>query len=83
MNNTQRKFLVEKIQEKTKLKIEELRKQKIDYPNASNYFFKAALTDTLEIQPIEHIKSVLKEKAKSSKYDTCREHIFHTYLILF
>lgn len=69
MNNTQRKFLVEKIQEKTKQKIDELGKEKISYPNASNYFFKAALTDTLELRSPEHIKSVLKEKAKTSKHD--------------
>lgn len=63
MNNTQRKFLIEKIQQETKKKIEELKKSKKEYPNASNYVFKAVLDGTLEIQPKEVILTVLKDRA--------------------
>lgn len=63
MNSTQRKFLIEKIQQETKKRIEELRKSKKEYPNASNYVFKAILDGTLELQPKEHTLSILKERA--------------------
>ena len=53
MNTAQRKFLVEKIQEETKRKIELLRKDKLDYPNASNYVFKAILDGSLKLQSSE------------------------------
>ena len=66
MNSTQRKFLIAKIQEETKKRIEELKKQKLEYPSASNYIFKAILDNTLEIQPHEHIINVLKERALRS-----------------
>lgn len=67
MNNTQRKFLIEKIQEKTKAKIEALKKERMDYPNASNYFFKAIMNDTLELRSPEIIKSALKLKALNAR----------------
>lgn len=67
MNTTQRKFLIEKIQEETKKRIEMLKKQKLDHPSASNYVFKAILDGTLELQSSEHILGVLKERALKSK----------------
>lgn len=67
MNQTQRKFLIEKIQSETKKKIEKLRSKKLAYPSASNYVFKAIMNDSLEIQSPEHILSVLKERALKSK----------------
>lgn len=67
MNATQRKFLVEKIQKKVKDKIEELRRDKFDYPSASNYIFKAILNDTLELQDNATILKALKDKAIKSK----------------
>lgn len=66
MNSTQRKFLIDKIQEETKKKIEELKKQKLEFPSASNYVFKAILDGTLELQPQEHILEVLKQRALKS-----------------
>ena len=66
MNSTQRKFLIDKIQEETKKRIEELKKQKAEFPSASNYIFKAILDGTLELQPHEHILSVLRERALKS-----------------
>lgn len=67
MNAQQRKFLIDKIQDKTKKKIEELRSSKLEYPSASNYIFKAILNDELEIQPSNIILKALKDKAIRAK----------------
>jgi hypothetical protein len=67
MNATQRKFLVDKINEKTKKKIGELKKKRLEYPSASNYIFKAILNDELELQPKEVILAALKKKAMNAK----------------
>ena len=56
MNAVQRKFLIEKIQQKVKDKISELEKTLLEYPSASNYIFKACLNDELELQSPEIIK---------------------------
>jgi len=39
----------------------------MDYPSIDNYMFKAALTDSLELQPSEVILSALKAKAIRAK----------------
>lgn len=70
MNQTQRKFLIEKIQEETKKRIDILNGTKKELPSASNYIFKAILNDTLELQPKEHILTILKERALKSKEGT-------------
>ena len=67
MNTTQRKFLIERIQQKTKDKIKELDKCIINYPSIDNYIFKIILTDNLELQPSEVILSSLKAKAIRAK----------------
>jgi hypothetical protein len=67
MNQTQRKYLIDKITSRTKQKIEELKKGKLDMPNASNWVFKALLSDNLEIQSQEHILQALKTKALASR----------------
>jgi len=67
MNTTQRKFLVDRIQQKIKEKIEALKKQKKDYPSASNYIFRAALNNTLQIQPSDVIIEAIKRKAMNAK----------------
>ena len=63
MNQVQRKFIIERIQVKVKTRIEELNKQKLGYPSASNYFFKAILTDKLQLQSVETILAAIKRKA--------------------
>lgn len=70
MNTTQRKFLVDKIQEETKKRIESLKNQRLAPPSASNYVFKAILDGTLKLQPNEHILGVLGERALNSKEGT-------------
>lgn len=67
MNTAQRKFLLERIQQKAKEKIEELKNGRIAYPSIDNYIFKAILTDNLELQPNEIILSALKAKAVRAK----------------
>jgi hypothetical protein len=49
MNATQRKFLVDKINEKTKKRISELKSTRLDHPSSSNYIFRAILNDELEL----------------------------------
>lgn len=66
MNSSQRKFLIEKIQGETKKKIEALKKQKLEYPSASNYIFKAILDGNIQLQSHEHILEVLKQRALKS-----------------
>lgn len=67
MNQAQRKYLIDKISEKTKSKIKELSDQKISLPSASNWIFKAILSDNLQIQSQDHILNALKTKALASK----------------
>jgi hypothetical protein len=67
MNATQRKFLVEKLQEQTKKKISDLKDSKQKYPSASNYIFKAVMNDTIELQSEAEIIQALKQKALNAK----------------
>lgn len=67
MNTAQRKFLIERIQQKVKERIEELKKTRLEYPSASNFIFKAILNDKLELQPKEVTLEALKKKALNAK----------------
>ena len=67
MNSTQRKFLVERIQQKVKARIEDLRNTQLRYPSASNFIFKAILNGELKLQESDVILSALKEKALKAK----------------
>ena len=67
MNTVQRKFVIEKITEKSKNKIRELEEERMDYPSASNYIFKAVLNDTIEIADKKTIIKALKERALKAK----------------
>jgi hypothetical protein len=67
MNAVQRKFLIEKIQQKVKDKISELEKTLLEYPSASNYIFKSCLNNELELQSPEIIKEAIKKKALAAK----------------
>ena len=67
MNTAQRKFLIERIQQKVKDKIEQLKSSLKEYPSASNYIFKSIMNDQLELQPKEVILNALKQKALKSK----------------
>ena len=67
MNTAQRKFLIERIQQKVKNKIEELKKTLLERPSASNYIFKAVLNGELELQPKEVTLEAIKRKALKAK----------------
>jgi hypothetical protein len=66
MNSQQRKFLIEKIQENIKKQISSLKESKLEYPSASNYFFKAILEGKLQLQPDDVTLESLKQKALKS-----------------
>jgi len=67
MNQTQRKFLIERIQQKTKEKIEALKKTKWEYPNRSTYLFQAIMQGTLKLKSQEQILEAIRAKALSAK----------------
>lgn len=67
MNATQRKFLIEKIQDKTKKTIEVLKNSRLSYPSASNHIFRAILNDNLKLQHESVIMQALKTKALNAK----------------
>jgi hypothetical protein len=67
MNSAQRKFLIEKIQSKVKERIEVLKKQRMEYPSASNYLFKAIMNNTLFLKSTEDILDAIKRKALAAK----------------
>lgn len=67
MNSTQRKFLVERIQQKVKARIEDLRNTQLRCPSASNFIFKAILNGELKLQESDVILSALREKALKAK----------------
>ena len=70
MNAQQRKFLVDRITDKTKKKISELRDQEIRFPSASNYIFKAALNGELKLKPDAHTIAAIHKKALVAKEGT-------------
>lgn len=67
MNTAQRKFLIERIQQKTKDRIELLKKELLNFPSASNFIFKAILNGNLELQSNEVILEAIKKKALNAK----------------
>lgn len=67
MNAQQRKYLIERITEKTKARIKMLEETKERYPSAPNYLFKAILNGTLKLKPQEHTLEALKNRALKAK----------------
>ena len=67
MNQTQRKFLIERIQKTVRESIKVLEGTKMKYPSASNYIFRAILNNNLKLQPKEVISKALKDKALKAK----------------
>lgn len=64
MNQAQRKFLIEKIEANVKARTDELKHSNIEQPpSLENYFYGLALSGKLEIQPQEHIKKVMSDRA--------------------
>lgn len=64
MNQSQRKFLIDKIESNVKQQIDLMKSETIQQPpSLENYFYGLAISKKLEIMPIEHIKQVVCEKA--------------------
>jgi len=67
MNQTQRSFLIKKIEENIKHKIKALEDSKPEYPSLNNYLLHAVMSGNFELQPIEEIKKILLQKALNAK----------------
>lgn len=67
MNQTQRSFLIKKIEETSKIHIDALKSSRKEYPNLNNYLLHEVMSDRILLQNIEHIKSAIKRKALNAK----------------
>lgn len=67
MNNTQRKFLIEKIQTATNDKIKILEKTREKYPSFSNYMYKSVMNGELIMKKSNIILEAIKNKALKAK----------------
>jgi hypothetical protein len=63
MNSTQRKFLVDKITERTKAKISDLRNSIPEAVSLNVYMLHKVMSNDFEIKPIEELKKIVLEKA--------------------
>jgi hypothetical protein len=64
MNQAQRKFLIDRIEANVKAQIDALNHSDTEQPpSLENYFYGLALSGKLEIQPQEHIKKVMSDRA--------------------
>lgn len=70
MNQAQRTFLIKKIEETTKKKVEELKKQVPEHPSISNYLFHAVMKNEFELQSIDSLKEIIRNKALNAKEDS-------------
>lgn len=67
MNQSQRSFLIKKIQENVDNRIRLMRASKPEHPDMANYIFHAVMSNTLKIQSQEHILEAIKKKALKAK----------------
>lgn len=69
MNQVQRKFLIDKIKERTKITVDALNKEDRDDapPSLSNYLLHAVMSDKFELRSIEEIKETMRKKALGCK----------------
>lgn len=63
MNNTQRKFLIDKIQKQVNLRIDALRYKESNCPSLNNWILHAVLSNNFELKSISEIKETLRQKA--------------------
>lgn len=74
MNQTQRKFLIDRIEANVKTQISALKNSNIDRPpTLENYFYGLALAGKLEVRDPEHIKKVMCERAMKHSSDRYSE----------
>lgn len=63
MNTVQRKFLVDKVTERTKAKIQALRDSKPEYLSLNVYMLHRVMSNNFDIKPYEELKKIILEKA--------------------
>lgn len=63
MNQSQRNFLIKKIEDTVKAKIDSLESSKRKAPSINNYLLHAVMSGNFEIKSTEEIKAVLLQKA--------------------
>ncbi len=67
MNNTQRQFLIKKIQDVASNRIKAIENCKPEAPSLSNYILHAVMSDNFEILNTVEIKELIKQKALKAK----------------
>lgn len=67
MNQSQRNFLIKKIEDTVKSKIKNLEDSKPEYPCLNNYLLHAVMSGNFELKPNEKIKKILLQKALNAK----------------
>lgn len=67
MNQQQRKFLIEKIEKKTKITVDALKSSIPDAPSFSNYMMHAVMSGNYDIIDKDAIKALILKKALNSK----------------
>lgn len=67
MNQTQRKFLIDKIQESVKSKIKAMEDGIPEAPSINNYLLHAVMSGKFEIRSTEEIRETLLKKALNAK----------------
>lgn len=63
MNQAQRNFLIKKIEETTKITVDALKSGEEKEVDTNNWYLHYVLSDQFEMQPIEKIREVIKQKA--------------------
>lgn len=63
MNSTQRKFLVDKVTERTKQRIQQLRDSEPEVLSLNVYMLHRVMSNDFEIKPNEQLKKIVLEKA--------------------
>ena len=67
MNSGQRKYLIDKLTEKSKEQIKALKEQMVEMPNLSNHVYMAVMNGTLRINSQEQIMQALRRMALNAK----------------
>lgn len=63
MNQTQRKFLLDKIDKQLDIRVRALRDAQPEQPNLANFLLAGILAGTLEIRSSKELKHILRERA--------------------
>ena len=69
MNQAQRNFLIKKIEETTKITVDTLMSGEEKEIDTNNWYLHYVLSDQFEMQPIEKIREIIKQKALNHDKD--------------